>query len=70
MIWMKNQLEDHQISETGILIFYFFDNIVAICLSKNHILHRRAKHIIIKHHFIRDYVYKYVLDIKFIDIDQ
>jgi len=34
---MKNQLEDHHISETSILIFCA--NIVAICLSKNHILH-------------------------------
>jgi len=38
-------------------------------LSKNPILHSRAKHIEIKHHFIRDYVQKGVLDIQFIDID-
>ena len=40
-----------------------------ICLSKNPILHSRAKHIEIKHHFIRDYVQKGVLDIQFIDIN-
>jgi len=38
-------------------------------LSKNLILHSRAKHIEIKHHFIRDYVQKGILDIQFIDID-
>jgi len=38
-------------------------------LSKNPILHSRAKHIEIKHHFIRDYVQKGVLDIQFIDTD-
>jgi len=38
-------------------------------LSKNPILHSRAKHIEIKHHFIIDYVQKGTLDIQFIDID-
>jgi len=38
-------------------------------LSKNPILHSRAKHIEIKHHFIRDYVQKGILDIQFIDIE-
>ena len=40
-----------------------------MCLSKNPILHSRAKHIEIKHQFIRDYVQKGVLDIHFIDTD-
>jgi hypothetical protein len=44
----------------------FFDNIVAICLYKNAILHTRTKHIEVKHHFIRDCVQKEILDIKFI----
>ena len=64
---MKNQLEDYQIHENNIPIFC--DNTAAICLSKNLILHSRAKHIEIKHHFIRDYVQKGVLDIQFIDTD-
>jgi len=38
-------------------------------LSKNPILHSRAKHIEIKHHFIRDYVQKGILDLQFIDIE-
>jgi len=41
----------------------------AICLSKNSILHSRVKHIEIKHHFIRDYVQKGILDIQFIDTE-
>jgi hypothetical protein len=32
-------------------------------------LHSRAKHIEIKHHFIRDYVQKGVIDIQFIDTE-
>jgi len=64
---MKHQLEDYQITENCIPIYC--DNTAAICLSKNPILHSRAKHIEIKHHFIRDYVQKGILDIQFIDTD-
>jgi len=65
LLWMKHQLEDSQINANSISIFC--NNIGAICLSKNPILHSRAKHIEIKHHFIRDYVQKGILDIQFID---
>jgi hypothetical protein len=54
LLWMKHQLEDYQINANSIPIYC--DNNDAICLSKNQILHSRAKHIEIKHHFIRDYV--------------
>ena len=64
---MKHQLEDYQITENCIPIYC--DNTAAIFLSKNPILHSRAKNIEIKHHFIRDYVQKGVLDIQFIDTD-
>jgi len=67
LLWMKHQLEDYQITESCIPIYC--DNTTVICLSKNSILHSRAKHIEIKHHFIRDYVQKGVLDIQFIDTD-
>jgi len=67
LLWMKHQLEDYQIIANSIPIFC--DNIVAICSSKNPILHSTAKHIEIKHHFIRDYVQKGILDIQFIDTE-
>ena len=67
LLSMKHQLEDYQINANNIRIFC--DNTTAICLSKNPILHSRAKHIEIKHHFIRDYVQKGILDIQFIDIE-
>jgi hypothetical protein len=50
-------------------ILIYCDNTVVICLSKNPILHSRAKHIEIKHHFIRDYVQKGIFDIQFIDTE-
>jgi len=67
LLWMKHQLEDYQINANSILIYC--DNIATICLSKNAILHSRAKHIEIKHYFIRDYVQKGILVIQFIDIE-
>jgi len=67
LLWMKHQLEDYQITENCIPIYC--DNTPAICLSKSLILHSRAKHIEIKHHFIRDYVQKGILDIQFVDTD-
>ncbi|KAK2409488.1 hypothetical protein QL285_044909 [Trifolium repens] len=65
LLWMKYQLEDYQISSNNIPLYC--DNTAAIHLSKNPILHSRAKHIEIKHHFIRDYVQKGVIDLKFIE---
>ena len=67
MLWMKHQLEDYQILESNIPIYC--DNTAAISLSKNPILHSRAKHIEVKYHFIRDYVQKGVLLLKFVDTD-
>ena len=67
LLWMKHQLEDYQINANSIPIYC--DNTAAICLSKNPILHSRAKHIEIKHHFIRYYVQKGILDIQFIDTE-
>lgn len=67
ILWMKSQLEDYQLYESNILILY--DNAFTICLSKNPILYPKAKHIEIKHRFIRDYVQKGVINLKFIDID-
>ncbi|KAK2374784.1 hypothetical protein QL285_075722 [Trifolium repens] len=67
LLWMKYQLEDYNITKCSIPLYC--DNIAAIHLSKNPILHSRAKHIEIKHHFIRDYVHKGIIDIKFIDTE-
>ena len=64
---MKSQLEDFNIFESNISIFC--DNTYAICLSRNPILHSRTKHIEIKYHFIRDYIQKGILSLKFIDTD-
>ncbi|KAK2381799.1 putative mitochondrial protein [Trifolium repens] len=64
LLWMKYQLEDYNITESSIPLYC--DNTAVSHLSKNPILHSRAKHIEIKHHFIRDYVQKGTIDIQFI----
>ena len=67
MIWMKSQLEDFNLYESKIPIFC--DNTSAICLSKNPILHSKAKHIEIKYYFIRDYIHKGILNLIFVKTD-
>jgi len=65
LLWVKYQLEDYSMFENHIPVLC--DNTSAINLSKNPIQYSRAKHIEIRHHFIRDYVQKGVFDISFID---
>jgi len=43
------------------------DNISAINLTKNYVMHSRTKHIEIRHHFLRDHVLKGDCRIEFID---
>lgn len=50
---MKHQLKDYQMRERNIYIFYV--NTYTIYLSRHPILNSRAKHVAIKHYFIRYY---------------
>ena len=54
-VWMRRVLkelsQDHQESTTILC-----DNHSAIALSKNHVFHKRTKHIDIRFHFIRELV--------------
>lgn len=65
ILWMKSQLEDYQLYERNIIILY--DSTFIICLSKNPILHSIVKDVEIKHHFLRDYLQKCVINLKYID---
>ena len=62
---MKQQLSDY-----GILLDHIpikCDNISAINISKNPVLHSRTKHIEIRHHFLRDHVLKGDCVLEFVD---
>jgi len=61
LIWIKNQLEDYNIYEENISIYC--DDKATISISKNLTLHSRAKHIEIKHYFLRDHVLKGTMEL-------
>ena len=54
ILWMKQTLKDFDVDFECTPIKC--DNTSAINLSKNPILHSRAKHIDIRHHFLRDHI--------------
>ncbi|RDX89915.1 Copia protein, partial [Mucuna pruriens] len=56
LLWIKHQLEDYDIFKSNMPLLR--DNTTTINLSKNPILHSRAKNIEVKHHFIKDCVQK------------
>jgi len=62
---MKQQLKDYGVVDSNTTIKC--DNISAINLTKNPILHSQAKHIEIKHHFICDHVNNGEVNIQFVD---
>ena len=67
LIWIKNQMEDYNIYEESIPIYY--ENKASISISKNPNLHSGAKHIEIKHHFLRDHVEKGTMELEFVHTD-
>jgi hypothetical protein len=46
------------------------DSSSTICLAQNPVFHGRAKHIKVRHHFLRDHVEKGDIVIKFIDTER
>jgi hypothetical protein len=46
------------------------DNSSVICLAQNLVFHGRAKHIKVRHHFLRDHVEKGDIVMKYIDIER
>ena len=55
VVWMRRVLKDLSQNHQEPTII-FFDNNSAITLSKNHVFHKRTKHIDIRFHFIRELV--------------
>jgi hypothetical protein len=46
------------------------DSSSAICLAQNPVFHERAKHIKVRHHFLRDHVQKGDIEMKYIDTER
>ena len=68
VLWIKHQLQDYNINLGCVPIMC--DNTSAISLTKNPIQHSRAKHIKIRHHFLRDEVGKNKIELNFIDTEK
>ncbi|GJT77991.1 hypothetical protein Tco_1044716, partial [Tanacetum coccineum] len=64
ILWMKSQLTDYDIIYEKVPIFC--DNISAIAISNNPVMHSRTKHIDIRYHFIRDHNLKGDIELHFI----
>ncbi|GJV62125.1 retrovirus-related pol polyprotein from transposon TNT 1-94 [Tanacetum coccineum] len=64
ILWMKSQLIDYGIIYEKVPIFC--DNMSAIAISNNLVLHSRTKHIDIRYHFIRDHILKGDIELHFI----
>ena len=54
-LWMKQTLQDLHVQFSE-LIPIFCDNTSSISISKNHVMHSKKKHILIKYHFVREQV--------------
>ncbi|GJR27212.1 retrovirus-related pol polyprotein from transposon TNT 1-94 [Tanacetum coccineum] len=64
ILWMKSQLSDYDIHYKMVPIFC--DNISAISISNDLVLHSKTKHIDIRYHFIRDLILKGDIELHFI----
>jgi hypothetical protein len=62
VIWMRRILEKLGHSQRGNAIM-FCDNSLTIKISKNHVLHRRCKHIDVCFHFLRDVTTKGIVEL-------
>ncbi|GKB48594.1 retrovirus-related pol polyprotein from transposon TNT 1-94 [Tanacetum coccineum] len=67
ILWMRSQLIDYGFAFNKIPLYC--DNRSAIALCCNNVKHSWSKHIDIRHHFIREQVEKYVVELYFVSTD-
>nr|GEW01227.1 copia protein [Tanacetum cinerariifolium] len=67
ILWMRSQLTDYGFVFNKIPLYC--DNRSAIALSCNNVQHSRSKHIDNRHHYIREKVKKYVVELYFVTTD-
>ncbi|GKE95808.1 hypothetical protein Tco_1580663, partial [Tanacetum coccineum] len=68
VLWIQNQLLDYGYNFMQIKIH--IDNKSTICIVKNRVFHSKTKHIEIRHHFIRDFNEKKLIQMIKIHTDQ
>ena len=64
--WMKQTLEDLLVKYEDPIVISC-DNMSAINISRNPVMHSKTRHIPIKYHFLRDQVPKKVVKLEYID---
>jgi hypothetical protein len=67
ILWLQNQLLDYGYNFMNTIIY--IDNSSTICIIKNPVQHTKTKHIEIRHHFIRDYFEKKLINVVKIHTD-
>jgi hypothetical protein len=61
-------MRDYGVTYKNVPLMY--DNSSAICLAQSLVFHGKAKHIKVRHHFLRDHVEKEDIVLKYIDIER
>ncbi|GJV66027.1 putative ribonuclease H-like domain-containing protein [Tanacetum coccineum] len=67
VLWIQNQMLDYGFNFMNTKIY--IDNESTICIMKNPVFHSKTKHIEIRHHFIRDFYEKRLIQVPKIHID-
>jgi hypothetical protein len=68
ILWIMHTMRDY--GETYKSVPLICDSCSAICLAQNLVFHGRAKHIKVRHHFLRDHVKKGDVEMKYIDTER
>jgi hypothetical protein len=68
ILWIVYTMRDYGVTYKSVPLMC--DNSSAICLAQNPVFHGRVKHIKVRHHFMRDYVEKGDIVIKYIDTER
>ncbi|GJZ81936.1 hypothetical protein Tco_0646930 [Tanacetum coccineum] len=64
ILWMRSQLTDYGFQFNKIPLYY--DNKSVIALGCNNVQHSRAKHIDVRHHFIKEHVENGIVELYFV----
>jgi hypothetical protein len=68
ILWIVQTMRDFGVTYKSVPLMC--DSSSAICLAHNPVFHERAKHIKVRHHFLRDLVEKGEIEMKFIDTER
>jgi hypothetical protein len=68
ILWIVQIMRDYEVTYKSVPLMW--DSSSDICLAQNPAFHERAKHIKVKHHFLRDHVEKVDIEMKYNDIER